>query len=230
MKKFIFRIMLLFAIIWISPTPATGDWINLSGAENAPNIAEIHITEKSVRVELEIFVNDIVAFDNLIPDTFFKGSDIKRPPVAQRLRRFSEQDLQIVDDRGQTLQADLIRAEPRFRTERPSPFAGKLNPYTRQIIPGPPKDKRVLYVELVYSLSHRPKSLTLTPPRDDSGFVRASIGFITYHNGVPIIDFREENDVYDRLASSVTGDLLADIYIQNRKSLVVTQAGEPGPG
>ncbi|NIO04201.1 MAG: hypothetical protein GTN74_06185, partial [Proteobacteria bacterium] len=38
-------------------------------------------------------------------------------------------------------------------------------------------------------------------------------------------DFREEEDVYDRLATSASGDLLADIYLQNRKSLVVTQAG-----
>jgi len=38
-------------------------------------------------------------------------------------------------------------------------------------------------------------------------------------------DFREEEDVYDRLATSVSGDLLADIYLQSRKSLVVTQAG-----
>ena len=38
-------------------------------------------------------------------------------------------------------------------------------------------------------------------------------------------DFREEEDVYDRLATSVSGDLLSDVYLQNRKSLVVTQAG-----
>ena len=38
-------------------------------------------------------------------------------------------------------------------------------------------------------------------------------------------DFREQEDVYDRLATSVSGDLLSDIYLQNRKSLVVTQAG-----
>jgi hypothetical protein len=38
-------------------------------------------------------------------------------------------------------------------------------------------------------------------------------------------DFREEEDVYDRLATSVSGDLLSEIYLQNRKSLVVTQAG-----
>ena len=38
-------------------------------------------------------------------------------------------------------------------------------------------------------------------------------------------DFREEDDIYDRLATSVSGDLLSEIYLQNRKSMVVTQAG-----
>ena len=38
-------------------------------------------------------------------------------------------------------------------------------------------------------------------------------------------DFREESDIYDRLATSVSGDLLETIYLQNRQSLVVTQAG-----
>ena len=38
-------------------------------------------------------------------------------------------------------------------------------------------------------------------------------------------DFREEDDVYDKLAISVNGDLLADIYLQSRKSLEVQKAG-----
>ena len=38
-------------------------------------------------------------------------------------------------------------------------------------------------------------------------------------------DFREEKDVYDRLSTSVSGDLLSEIYLQNRKSMVVAQAG-----
>jgi hypothetical protein len=38
-------------------------------------------------------------------------------------------------------------------------------------------------------------------------------------------DFREENDVYDKLALVVSGDLLADIYLQSRQSLAVQQAG-----
>ena len=38
-----------------SSTPARADWVSFSGAENAPNIAEIHIGEDQVRIQLEIF-------------------------------------------------------------------------------------------------------------------------------------------------------------------------------
>jgi hypothetical protein len=38
-------------------------------------------------------------------------------------------------------------------------------------------------------------------------------------------DFRDEEDVYDKLAICVSGDLLADLYLEQRKSLVVEQAG-----
>ena len=170
--------------------PAAADWINLSGAENAPNIAEIHIKEDHVRITLEIFVQDLVVFDRLIPDSFFKGSEIERPPVSQRLQQFSQEDLQVIADSTHKLSARLIQAEPRFRKERPSPYANKINPYTLQRIPGPPEDKRVLYVELAYPFEDRPASLTFVPPIDESGVGKAAIGFITYHGQVPINDFR----------------------------------------
>jgi hypothetical protein len=38
-------------------------------------------------------------------------------------------------------------------------------------------------------------------------------------------DFRDEEDVYDKLAFSVQGDLLSEIYLQNRKSFSVQKAG-----
>ena len=38
-------------------------------------------------------------------------------------------------------------------------------------------------------------------------------------------DFREEEDVYDKLAICVDGDILTDIYLKNRKSFEVKQAG-----
>ena len=38
-------------------------------------------------------------------------------------------------------------------------------------------------------------------------------------------DFRDENDVYDKLAFSVKGDLLSEIYLQNRKAFSIQKAG-----
>lgn len=38
-------------------------------------------------------------------------------------------------------------------------------------------------------------------------------------------DFREEEDVYDKLAISVSGVLLKDVYLQSRQSMIIEQAG-----
>ena len=38
-------------------------------------------------------------------------------------------------------------------------------------------------------------------------------------------DFRAEEDVYDKLALTVSGDLLTDLYLQNRRSMAIQQAG-----
>ncbi|MBW2237788.1 MAG: hypothetical protein JRF39_01860 [Deltaproteobacteria bacterium] len=191
MKKTFFSIIAFIIFFCMVRTSANADWINLSGAENSPNIAEIHIQDDYVKIELEIFVDDMVTFDRLIPDAFFKGTAIKRPSLADRMRLFSDQDFQIITDKGQKLQAELKRIEPRFRKERPSPFAGKINPYTLQLIPGPPEDKRVFYAELVYPFAKKPASLTIIPPLDEKYKIsKVPIGFMTYHNGVPINDFR----------------------------------------
>lgn len=42
---------------------AHADWINLTGAESAPNIAEITIHEDRVHIALEVFVDDVGVFD-----------------------------------------------------------------------------------------------------------------------------------------------------------------------
>jgi len=184
-------IALILIICFLSPVRAVADWINLSGAESAPNIAEIYINEDHVKIELEIFVNDVVTFERLIPDSFLKNYDIKRPAHAERMRLFSNEDFQIIDDQGRRLQAELKLIEPRFRKERPSLYAGKINPYTGLRIPGPPEDKRVLYAELVYPFKLKPSSLTFIPPLDEKFNVsKVAIGFVTYHKGVPVNDFR----------------------------------------
>jgi hypothetical protein len=45
------------------------------------------------------------------------------------------------------------------------------------------------------------------------------------HNTYRAFDFREEGDVYDKLELCNTGDLLAEIYIQTKKSMVLENQG-----
>jgi hypothetical protein len=170
---------------------ARADWINLTGAETAPNIAEITVFDDRVEVALEIYVGDLQSFEVLIPDDWLKDLKVDRPPLAERLKRFSEQGLRFVTDSGKTLQPELRLAEPRLRKDRFSPFAGMVNPYTRLKAPEAPADKRVLYAELVYPFGETPpRTLAMSPPLDAEGRASVSIGFIAYHKSVPVIDFR----------------------------------------
>ncbi len=56
---------------------------------------------------------------------------------------------------------------------------------------------------------------------DDSKAITLSL----LKNVYRAFDFREEEDVYDKLGISVSGDLLKDVYLQSRKSMVIEQAG-----
>jgi hypothetical protein len=181
--------LLLFLTATVVPN-ARADWMNLTGAENAPNVAEITVLDDRVRVALEIYVGDLATFEALLPDDWLKKDLASRPSLPERLRRFSAETFQIVTDDGTKLQANLSLAEPRQRKERASAFVGTINPTTRRRVPGPPEDKRVLYAVLEYPFSDRPESLTFVPPRNADGIAAVTIGFIAYHKAVPIIDFR----------------------------------------
>jgi len=183
-------LFLCFITVLIIPSAASADWINLSGAENARNIVEIRIDKEQVLVQLEVFVEDLVIFDELIPDNLFPKPVPGRPNLEQRQQLFSEKVFQIVTDQGKKLPVIFKVVEPRRRIERQSPFAGMINPYTRRPIPGPPADKRVLYAELIYPFEGKPKSLTFIPPLGDNGLPQSSIGFICNHQGVTVVDFR----------------------------------------
>ena len=182
---------LFFSIlILVVSSPAQADWVNLSGAENAPNIAEIYIEDDHVKVILEAYIGDLEIFEELIPEDMFQESIPGRPSAEERLRIFSDKTFQFKTDDGKNIPARLEIVEPRLRKERPSPFAGMINPYTRQRIPGPPEDKRVLYAELTYPFKTKPEQLTIVPPLDNRGMTAASIGFVTYHKGAPINNFK----------------------------------------
>jgi hypothetical protein len=177
-------------VVTLIATPLRADWINLTGSETAPNVAEIYVLDDRVHVKLEVYIGDLDKFDDLVPDDWLRDAS-GRASLDERLERFSREGLQFVTDKGEQLIAKAVTIEPRLRVDRQSPFAGMINPITRARVPDAPADKRVLYVELDYPFAGKPESLQFIPPLDDDADIAsATIGFITYHKSVPVIDFR----------------------------------------
>ena len=190
MKKTTLHLWLISVMVFLAAFPATADWINMTGAQSAPNIAEIYIEEDHVRVVLEIYVGDLDKFVDLLPDDWLTQSGVKSPPFDVLMHDLSVETLQIIADDTTHLVAKPQLVEPRMRKERPNPFAGSINIVTGRPVPGPPEDKRVLYAELIYPFKNRPSTLTMIPLLDQRGFPAISIGFIAYHKNVPVVDYR----------------------------------------
>ena len=183
-------IWLLLSILFTWIEWAHADWMNLSGAETAPNIAEITVLDDRVRIALEFSIGDLATFRDLLPDKWLENSVSNRASPSERLARFSSEVIQIIANDEINLRAKLKLIEPRMRKKRVSPYAGSINPMTRRPVPQAPQDKRVFYTELEYRFDGNPESLTFIPSLDAEGVGKANIGFITYHKTVPVIDFR----------------------------------------
>jgi hypothetical protein len=183
-------IWLVVTFLLVALSPACADWINLTGAETAPNIAEIRVLEDRVNVRFEVYIGNLEPFADLIPDELMKNAGEGRPTEGERLEHFAKEVLSILGPDGAALPAELKLVEPRLRVDRKSPFAGMINPQTRRRVPEAPTDKRVLFAELDYLFDGRPDALTISPPSDTNKDAVVTIGFIAYHKAVPIIDFR----------------------------------------
>ena len=87
----------LFLMVgFVLATPARTDWINLTGAETSPNIAEIYVLDDHVKLVLEVYIADLTTFDDLVPDDWIKSPTIQRPPTQKRLQHFSSEMFQFV--------------------------------------------------------------------------------------------------------------------------------------
>ncbi len=189
----------LFVTLLIAGFTVRADWMNLTGAETSQNIAEIYILDDHIKVNLEVYVDDIDKFEELLPDDWLDESVGQRPSLEQRMHAFASKRLQFITEKGVKLPAKLELVEPRQRVDRVSAYAGMINPMTRQRVRQAPADKRVLYAEIIYPFPSKdsdsdkvvkPEQLQIIPPLDEQGIVTADIGFVAYHRAVPITDFR----------------------------------------
>jgi len=187
--RYLFHVLLL-SFSFLHTFPVAADWLNLTGAETAPNIAEIYILDDHVKVQLEIYPDDLETFKDLIPDDWVNEMSVNRGTAEERFAHFANNVFVIKTDTGEPLPARIDVVEARKRIDRRSPLAGMINPYTGRRIPDAPADKRVIYAEIIYPFEGKPEQLQIIPPLDKHGSALITLGVIAYHRAVPVIDFR----------------------------------------
>ncbi len=150
---------------------AVSDFINFTGAELSPNVAEFYIEDDRLLLVLEIGERHKEAFSDLISNS---GNQNK-------LERFFEDGLVILAD-GKPLKGRVVVSEVRERVKRPSAY--------KKPPGGEMPSAYVTYVEIEYPFVRKPATIELVPPLNDRGYPAASIGYVVYHKAIPVIDFR----------------------------------------
>jgi hypothetical protein len=167
----------------LSPSLLRPDALVITRAMLATTISEIFIRADTVVVELEIGASDAQAFQNLMPDELYEALGNEPAPWRDRLARFVEQDFSVSADDGPPLPGRLSEIEIRHRIQR--------DEVTGEPLPVQAEDaERVVFARLAYPLSGRPASLTFTPPGREPGQPSANVGFVAYHDGLHVNDFR----------------------------------------
>ena len=174
------RCGLLLCSLAIWPSGAVADAIVRTQAMFATTIAEIFVEPDRVRVELEIGLADIEAFENLLPDEIFARLRGKTVPLPQRLEQFFSEDLTFETDGERRLQGRLLEIGPRERLRRDE-VSGEVLAATDA------EPETVVFARLEYALDDQPERLTVYGP---SGTRQASVGFVLYHAAIAVNDFR----------------------------------------
>jgi len=178
------RIAPVLAVVLFSPaTPSHADAIVVTKAMTATTVVEIFIEEDEIRVELEASVPDLVAFDSIFPDRFRVRMGQESEPDEVRLKRFFAEEFVVRADGGAPLAGRFVSFETRRRVPRDE-ITGEPLPVAEDV--GVP----VVFVVFSYPLKNRPKTLSFSPPKMENGIPAATIGFVTYHKGLPVMDYR----------------------------------------
>jgi hypothetical protein len=150
---------------------------------DASTIIEAYLEEASIRIEAEVALASVPAFADLLPDELHRKLELPPKPHAERMKRFFAEGLAFQAD-GETLPGRLVAIEPRDRIRR-DPVSGEPMPLAEGEEP-----EKVLIFELEYALPPAPGTLAVAAvPKPASG-EQVDIGFILYHRGVAVNDFR----------------------------------------
>ena len=174
-----FRIYAPLALALILlPSLTAGDAIVRSNAMQATTIVEFFIDEGRILVELEIGAVDVDAFRNLMPDGIHERMGHAPRPLAERLEEFFARDLPILGPNGTPLPGGVLKIGPGERVLRDR-ITGEPLPAKQGEQP-----ETVVMASLVYPFEGQPETLTFSGP------LSSSLGFVVYHSGIAVNDFR----------------------------------------
>ncbi len=176
----IFRFIAYGIALTLFSGACLADAIVRSQAMFASTIAEYFVERDHVRLELEIGEPDIAAFRNLLPDGIHEQLGLEAEgSFEERLALFAGRDMVVFAD-GQALNGFLTELGPGVRPLR--------DEITGEALPTPEEDEEVIIRAVFrFPYDHPPAELTLTAP---SLTGQAAIGFVLYHEGVAVNDFR----------------------------------------
>lgn len=180
------RCQFLAGILILLPSCLYADAIMKSTAMFATTIAEYYVEQDHVRLELEIGEQDIGSFRNLLPDEFYQELGYGDAPLKERLDVLVKNDLAILLN-GEALPGFVQKIGPAVRLRR--------DEVTGEELPtGEDKSTVVIGATLIYPFEGTPGALTLMAPSVTGA---ASIGFVLYHLGVAVNDFRYLSSGYE---------------------------------
>ena len=168
---------------WLCACNVTADALVTNRSMFATTIAEYSIEDDQIRVELEIGLDDLPAFRNLMPDEIYEKMGNAPRPYAERLAEFFARDLVIAtpeEGSEAALSGRLLEIGPRNRIRR-DPISGVELPVAAE------DEETVIAAVLSYPLEGHPEQLVFSPPRHSPV---PNIGFVVYHNTVAVNDFR----------------------------------------
>jgi hypothetical protein len=168
----LFLSLLLFQTSWLY-----ADALTVNQSAEAATIIEFYIGEQGVRAELEIGLDSVEVFKNILPDAIYQQLGYGQEALAQREQVFFKQQLALLGPGNTPLNGEVLSIGPSRKV-------------LRDIISGvalPIQDEapQIIRASLLYRFEPG-------PPPDQLMFLAPSraIGFIAYHNGVAVNDFR----------------------------------------
>jgi hypothetical protein len=167
-------VLLVFAFVGL----VHADALVVTRAMKASTICEAFLEPGRIEIELEIGAADLEAFRNILPDDLYTKLGHPRRPIEERMGLFFMRDWVVKAD-GELLvpQVQEMRAAKRI---------------DRDEVTGEPvgeSEETVLLLALRYPFPGRPEEITFAPPTGETG-VAANVGFVVYHAGLPVNDFR----------------------------------------